>query len=83
MLEFLVDNIFVIFARKVFQQIVDIPMGTNCAPLLTDIFLYSYKAELIQSLLSTGKKQLVLLFLLFIISYYKSIKQHAFIRTDA
>ena len=58
MLEFLVDNIFVVFAGKVFQQIVGIPMGTNCAPLLADIFLYSYEAEYIQSLLSTGKKQL-------------------------
>ena len=58
MLEFLVDNIFVVFAGKVFQQIVGIPMGTNCAPLLTDIFLYSYEAEFIQSLLSTGRKQL-------------------------
>ena len=58
MLEFLVDNIFVVFAGKVFQQIVGIPMGTNCAPLLTDIFLYSYEAEFIQSLLSAGKKRL-------------------------
>ena len=33
-------------------------MGTNYAPLLADIFLYSYKAEIIQSLLSTGRKQL-------------------------
>ena len=24
-------------------------MGTNCAPLLADLFLYSYKAELVQS----------------------------------
>ena len=32
MLEFLVDNIFVVFGGKVFQQIVGIPMGTNCAP---------------------------------------------------
>ena len=31
-------------------------MGTNCAPLLADIFLYSYEAEFIQSLLSNGKK---------------------------
>ena len=38
MLEFLVDNIFVVFGGKVFQQIVGIPMGTNCAPLLADIF---------------------------------------------
>ena len=58
MLEFLVDNIFVVFAGKVFQQIVGIPMGTNCAPFLADIFLYSYEAEFIQSLLSTGRKQL-------------------------
>ena len=41
MLEFLVDNIFVVFAGEVFQQIIDISMGTNCAPLLADIFLYS------------------------------------------
>ena len=58
MLKFLVDNIFVIFAGKVFEQIVGIPMGTNCAPFLTDILLYSYEEEFIQSLLSTGRKQL-------------------------
>ena len=58
MLEFLVDNTFVVFGGKVFQQMVGIPMGTNCAPLLADIFLYSYEAEFIQSLLSNGKKKL-------------------------
>ena len=58
MLEFLVDNIFVVFVGKVFQQIIGIPMGTNCATLLADIFLYSYEAEFIQSLLSAGKKRL-------------------------
>ena len=58
MLEFLVDNIFVVFGGKVFQQIVGIPIGTDCAPLLADIFLYSYEAEFIQSLLSNGKKKL-------------------------
>ena len=41
MLELLFDNIFVVFAEKVFQQTVGIPMGTNCAPLLADIlFLF-------------------------------------------
>ena len=57
MLEFLVDNIFVVFAGEVFQQTVGIQIGTNCATLLADIFLYSYEADFIQSLLSTGKKQ--------------------------
>ena len=37
MLEFLVDNMYVVFAGKVFQQIIGIPMGTVCAPLLADI----------------------------------------------
>ena len=46
------------YAVKVFQQTVGIPMGTNCAPLLADFFLYSYEADFIQSLLSTGKKHL-------------------------
>ena len=58
MLESLDDNIFVVLVGKVFQQTVGILMGTNCVPLLADIFLYSYEAEFIQSLLSTGKKQL-------------------------
>ena len=33
-------------------------MGTNCAPLLAEIFLYSYEAEFIQSLFSTGRERL-------------------------
>ena len=58
MLKFLVDNIFVVFGEKVFQQIFGIPMGKYCAPsLLADIFLYSYESEFIQSLLSTWKKK--------------------------
>ena len=58
-LEFLVDNIFVVFFfGKISQQTVGIPMGTNCAPLLDDIFLYSYEAEFMQSSLSTGNKPL-------------------------
>ena len=57
MIEFLVDKIFVVFVGKVFQQIIGISMGTNYAPLLADIFLYSYEAEFIQSLLWAGKKR--------------------------
>ena len=42
MIEFLVDNIYVRFGEQLFQQMVGIPMGTNCAPLLADLFLYFY-----------------------------------------
>ena len=38
MLEFLVDTICVVYAGKGFQKIVGIPMGTNYAPLLADIW---------------------------------------------
>ena len=58
MLEFLIDNIFVIFGGRVFQQTVGIPMGTNCVPLLADLFLYSYEADLIQGLLKKNEKKL-------------------------
>ena len=42
----------------IFQQVIGIPMGTNCAPLLADLFLYSYEAEFIQTLIKSGKRHL-------------------------
>ena len=58
MLEYLIDNIFVEFGGRIFQQTIGIPMGTNYAPLLAELFLYSYEAEFVQSLLQAGKKNL-------------------------
>jgi hypothetical protein len=57
MLGFLVDNIYVVFGDQVFQQSVGIPMGINCAPLLADLFLYSYEAEFVQKLLQNNNKK--------------------------
>ena len=37
---------------------VDIPMGTNCAPLLADLFLYSYENEFLDKLIKEGKRKL-------------------------
>ena len=51
MIEFLVDNIYVRFGGQLFRQIVGIPMGTNCAPLLADLFLYSYENEFLDKLI--------------------------------
>ena len=60
MLELFIDNIFVLFGRRVFQQTVGIPMpmGTNCAPLLPVLFLYSHEADLIQGLLKKNEMKL-------------------------
>ena len=55
MLEFLIDNIFVSFGGTLFQQVVGLPMGTNCAPLLADLFLYSYESEFLQKLVKDKK----------------------------
>ena len=57
-LEFLIDSIFVMFGGRVFQQTVGIPMATNCDPLLSDLFLYSYEADFIQGLLKKNEKKL-------------------------
>ena len=46
MVEFLIDNIFVKFGGCLLHQVIGIPMGTNCAPLLADLFLYSYESEI-------------------------------------
>ena len=56
MLGFLVDNIYVVFGDKVFQQSVVIPMGANCAPFFADLSLHSYEAEFVQKLLRDNKK---------------------------
>ena len=40
---YLLDNIYIRFGTKLYRQIVGIPMGTNCAPLVTDLFLFCYE----------------------------------------
>ena len=37
---------------------VGIPMGTNCAPLLADLFLYSYEADFMHRLLKKNEMKL-------------------------
>ena len=49
-LHYLLDNIFIRFGSKLYRQIVGIPMGTNCAPLVADLFLFCYERDLMLSL---------------------------------
>ena len=39
------DNIFIRFGTKLYRQVVGIPMGTNCAPLVADLLLFCYKRD--------------------------------------
>ena len=44
--------------EKKFRQVIRIPMGTNCAPLLADLFLYSYENEFLDSMIRIGHRRL-------------------------
>ena len=39
-LYYLLNNIFIRFGSTLYRQIVGIPMGTNCAPRVADLFLF-------------------------------------------
>ena len=38
------------FGTKLYRQVVGIPMGTNCAPLVADLFLFCYERDFMMSL---------------------------------
>ena len=56
---FLMENIYVQFNGMVYQQIVGIPMGTNCAPLISDLFLYCYERDFMSNLLKSKRFDLI------------------------
>ena len=43
----------------VYQQIVGIPMGTNCTPLIADLFLYCYERDFMSNLQKSKRFNLV------------------------
>jgi hypothetical protein len=58
-LSFLLDNIFVRFGNTVYKQVIGIPMGTNCAPLIADLFLYCYERDFMLSLSPTSHQEII------------------------
>ena len=55
--EYLIDNIYVNVGNKVYRQCVGIPMGTNCAPLLVNIFYeYQYMRGLLKNNIIKARK---------------------------
>ena len=49
-LTFLLVNIYIRFGSKLYRQIVGIPMGTNCAPPVADLYLFCYERDFVLSL---------------------------------
>ena len=44
------DNIYIRFGTKLYRQIVGIPMGSNCDPLVADLFLFCYERGFMKDL---------------------------------
>ena len=59
---FHMENIYVQFDGIVYQQIVGIPMGTNCAPLIADLFLYCYERDFMSDLKKSKRHDLIDMF---------------------
>ena len=46
----MLDSIFIRYGTKLYRQVVGIPMGTSCAPLVADLFLFYYERDFMMSL---------------------------------
>ena len=58
-LHYLLDNIFIRFGSELYRQIVGIPTGTNCAPLVADLFLFCYKRDFMLSLSDNNQTDII------------------------
>ena len=58
-LHYLLDNIFIRFGSKLYRQIVGIPMGTKCAPLVADLFLFSNERDFMLSLSDNNQTDII------------------------
>ena len=56
---YLLDNIYIRFGTKLYSQIVGIPMGTNCAPLAADLFLFCYERDFMTSLSDVKQAEII------------------------
>ena len=58
-LHYLLDNIFIRFGSKLYRQIVSFLMGTNCAPLAADLFLFCYERDFMLSLSDNNQTDII------------------------
>ena len=58
-LSFLLDNICVRFGTKLYRQIVGIPVGAGCAPLVADLFLFCCEGDFMKNLSGGGRADVV------------------------
>jgi hypothetical protein len=55
MIEFVVDNTYFQFGGDVYKQIIGVPMGTDCAPLVANLTLFSYEFDFMTKCMKTKR----------------------------
>ena len=58
MLQYLLNNIYVKYKDSIFRQIIGVPMGTDCAPDLANLFLFVFEYKYVMNLISEGDPDL-------------------------
>ena len=53
------DNIDIRFGNKLYRQMVGIPIGTNCAPLVADLFLFCYERDFMTSFSGDNQSDII------------------------
>ena len=56
---YLLDNIYIRFGSRLYRQIVGIQMGTNCVPLVADLFLFCHERDFMKSLTKEKRYDLI------------------------
>ena len=46
-MHYLLDNLLIKFGSKVYRKIVGIPIGTDCAPLCSDLLMFCYGRDFV------------------------------------
>ena len=57
LINIVIDNAYIMYDGNIYRQVVGIPMGTNVAPFLANIFLHVYEHEYLSKLVDQGDLQ--------------------------
>ena len=49
-INYLIDNIFITVSDRVYRQVIGIPMGTDCAPFLANLYLYALEFKFLDKM---------------------------------
>ena len=53
------DNIYIRFGTKLYRHIVGIPIDTNCASIVADLFLFCYERDFMKDLSNDNQADII------------------------